>query len=86
MHGHPLDFPHLSQEGPCIKNKDRACDATRIVVLTWRSLLIMSRDWKYYWSRLVLYMFVALSIGTIFTDIGHSLSSVMVSISYTVIL
>jgi hypothetical protein len=68
------------QEGPCIKNKGRACDATRIVVLTWRSLLIMSRDWKYYWSRLVLYMFVALSIGTIFNDIGHSLSSVMVSI------
>ncbi|KAK3145410.1 hypothetical protein QOZ80_3BG0252500 [Eleusine coracana subsp. coracana] len=69
------------KEGPYIKNKGRACDATRIVVLTWRSLLIMSRDWKYYWIRLVLYMFVALSIGTIFIDIGHSLSSVMVRVS-----
>jgi hypothetical protein len=39
----------------------------------------MSRDWKYFWSRLVLYMLLALSIGTMFIDIGHSLSSVVVS-------
>jgi len=69
----------VMQEGPYLKSKGRASDAIRIVVLTWRSLLIMSRDWKYYWSRLALYMFIALSIGTIFSDIGHSLSSVMVS-------
>ncbi|XP_062213902.1 ABC transporter G family member 3 isoform X1 [Phragmites australis] len=69
------------KEGPYIKSKGRANDATRILVLTWRSLLIMSRDWKYYWSRLALYMFIALSIGTIFTDIGHSLSSVMARVS-----
>ncbi|KAL6909336.1 hypothetical protein ACP4OV_001617 [Aristida adscensionis] len=69
------------KEGPYIKSKGRASDATRIVVLTWRSLLIMSRDWKYYWSRLVLYMIIALSIGTIFTDIGHSLSSVVARVS-----
>lgn len=68
------------QEGPCLKGKGRASDAARIVVLTWRSLLIMSRDWKYFWIRLVLYMLIAVSIGTIFTDIGHSLSSVMVSV------
>ena len=69
----------VMQEGPYLKSKGRASDAIKIVVLTWRSLLIMSRDWKYYWSRLALYMFIALSIGTIFSDIGHSLSSVMVS-------
>ncbi|CAL4928516.1 unnamed protein product [Urochloa decumbens] len=69
------------KEGPCLKSKGKASDATRIVVLTWRSLLIMSRDWKYYWSRLALYMFIALSIGTVFSDIGHSLSSVMVRVS-----
>nr|TKV90058.1 hypothetical protein SEVIR_9G003100v2 [Setaria viridis] len=69
------------KEGPYLKSKGRASDATRIVVLTWRSLLIMSRDWKYYWSRLALYMFIALSIGTIFSDIGHSLSSVVVRVS-----
>jgi len=68
------------QEGPCLKGKGRASDAARIVVLTWRSLLIMSRDWKYFWIRLALYMLIALSIGTIFTNIGHSLSSVMVSV------
>ncbi|CAN6321874.1 unnamed protein product [Urochloa humidicola] len=69
------------KEGPYLKSKGKASDATRIVVLTWRSLLIMSRDWKYYWSRLALYMFIALSIGTIFSDIGHSLSSVIVRVS-----
>jgi len=69
------------KEGPYLKSKGRASDAIKIVVLTWRSLLIMSRDWKYYWSRLALYMFIALSIGTIFSDIGHSLSSVMVRVS-----
>jgi hypothetical protein len=68
------------QEGPYLKSKGRASDAARVGVLTWRSLVIMSRDWKYFWSRLVLYMLLALSIGTMFMDIGHSLSSVVVSI------
>ena len=63
-----------------MKSKGGANDAARVGVLTWRSLLVMSRDWKYFWSRLVLYMLLSLSIGTIFVDIGHSLSSVVVSI------
>uniref|UniRef100_A0A453MKE3 ABC-2 type transporter transmembrane domain-containing protein n=1 Tax=Aegilops tauschii subsp. strangulata TaxID=200361 RepID=A0A453MKE3_AEGTS len=71
----------IEKEGPYLKSKGRARDAARIGILTWRSLLIMSRDWKYFWSRLVLYMLLALSIGTIFIDIGHSLSSVVVRIS-----
>lgn len=69
------------KEGPYLKSRGRASDVTRIGILTWRSLLIMSRDWKYFWSRLVLYMLLALSIGTIFIDMGHSLSSVMVRVS-----
>ncbi|KAM0885838.1 hypothetical protein ACQ4PT_030088 [Festuca glaucescens] len=69
------------KEGPYLKAKGRASDAARVGILTWRSLIIMSRDWKYFWSRLVLYMLLALSIGTMFIDIGHSLSSVVVRVS-----
>ncbi|KAF0917953.1 hypothetical protein E2562_021669 [Oryza meyeriana var. granulata] len=69
------------KEGPHLKSKGRASNTTRIGVLTWRSLLIMSRNWKYFWSRFVLYMLLALSVGTIFSNIGHSLSSVMVRVS-----
>nr|AWG43866.1 ABCG3 transporter [Lycoris aurea] len=69
------------KEGASLKSKGRARDATRIAVLTWRSLLIMSREWKYFWIRLILYMLLTLSVGTIFSNIGHSLSSVMVRVS-----
>ncbi|XP_034221037.1 ABC transporter G family member 3 isoform X2 [Prunus dulcis] len=66
------------KEGPVLKSKGKAGTATRIAVLTWRSLLIMSREWKYYWLRLILYMIFALSVGTVFSGSGHSLSSVVV--------
>lgn len=69
----------LLQEGPSLKSKGKASIATRIAVLTWRSLLIMSREWKYYWLRLILYMLLTLCIGTVFSGLGHSLSSVGVS-------
>ncbi|XP_076888652.1 ABC transporter G family member 3-like [Bidens hawaiensis] len=63
-------------EGPSLKSKGQASNATRIIVLTWRSLLIMSREWKYYWFRLLLYMLLTSSIGTIFSGLSHSLTSV----------
>ncbi|KAK5846927.1 ABC transporter G family member 3-like [Gossypium arboreum] len=65
------------KEGPLLKSKGKASNATRIAVLTWRSLLIMSREWKYYWIRLILYMILTLCIGTVFSGLGHSLSSVV---------
>ncbi|KAL0390077.1 UNVERIFIED_CONTAM: ABC transporter G family member 3, partial [Sesamum calycinum] len=64
------------KEGPTLKSKGKANFVAKIAVLTWRSLLIMSREWKYYWLRLILYMFLALCIGTVFSGLGHSLSSV----------
>ncbi|CAH1441652.1 unnamed protein product [Lactuca virosa] len=64
------------REGPSLKSKGKANSATRIAVLTWRSLLIMSREWKYYWLRLILCMLLALCVGTAFSGLGHSLSSV----------
>ncbi|KAF6161731.1 hypothetical protein GIB67_009100 [Kingdonia uniflora] len=70
-----------SKEGPLLKSKGKASISTQIAVLTWRSLLIMSREWKYFWLRLILYMLLSLCIGTIFSNLGHSLSSVMVSFS-----
>ncbi|KAF3322108.1 ABC transporter G family member 3 [Carex littledalei] len=71
----------IEKEGPRLKNKGRAGIATRIAVLTWRSILVMSRKWNYFWMRLVLYVLLTLSIGTIFTNLGHSLSSVTVRVS-----
>ncbi|GKV08358.1 hypothetical protein SLEP1_g19998 [Rubroshorea leprosula] len=68
-------------EGPLLKSKGKAGNATRIAVLTWRSLLIMSREWKYYWLRLILYMLLVLCIGTVFSGLGHSLSSVVTRVA-----
>ncbi|KAI3822813.1 hypothetical protein L1987_10411 [Smallanthus sonchifolius] len=64
------------REGPSLRSKGKASSATRIIVLTWRSLLVMSREWKYYWFRLILYMLLTLCIGTLFSGLGHSLTSV----------
>ncbi|KAL4359494.1 hypothetical protein AHAS_Ahas08G0083000 [Arachis hypogaea] len=64
------------KEGPALKSKGKANNATRIAVLTWRSLLVVSREWKYYWLHLILYMLLTLCIGTVFSGLGHSLSSV----------
>ncbi|KAI9194878.1 hypothetical protein LWI28_009861 [Acer negundo] len=69
------------KEGPLLKSKGKASNATRIAVLTWRSLLIMSREWKYYWLRLILYMLLTLCIGTVFSSLGHSLSSVVTRVA-----
>ncbi|GLU11865.1 hypothetical protein SLE2022_285850 [Rubroshorea leprosula] len=71
----------LLQEGPLLKGKGKAGNATRIAVLTWRSLLIMSREWKYYWLRLILYILLTLCIGTVFSGLGHSLSSVVTRVA-----
>ncbi|XP_059626840.1 ABC transporter G family member 3 [Cornus florida] len=69
------------KEGPSLKTKGKASNATRIAVLTWRSLLIMSREWKYYWLRLILCVFLTLCVGTVFSGLGHSLSSVVTRVA-----
>ncbi|XP_009593336.1 ABC transporter G family member 3-like [Nicotiana tomentosiformis] len=69
------------KEGPSLKSKGRVGNIMRVAVLTWRSLLIMSREWKYYWLRLILYMLLALCIGTVFSGLGHSLSSVVTRVA-----
>ncbi|XP_023916477.1 ABC transporter G family member 3 isoform X1 [Quercus suber] len=69
------------KEGPFLKSKGKAGSGTRIAVLTWRSLLIMSREWKYYWLRLILCMLLTLCVGTVFSGLGHSLSSVVTRVA-----
>ncbi|KMZ69156.1 hypothetical protein ZOSMA_21G00080 [Zostera marina] len=71
----------IEKGGSQLKRKGHASCVTRIAVLTWRSLLIMSREWKYFWLRLVLFMLLTISIGTVFTNLGHTLSSVAVRVS-----
>ncbi|XP_028756917.1 ABC transporter G family member 3-like [Neltuma alba] len=71
----------IEKEGPALKSKGKASNATRIAVLTWRSLLVMSREWKYYWLRLILYTLLTLCIGTVFSGLGHSLSSVVTRVA-----
>ncbi|KAI4334353.1 hypothetical protein L6164_019055 [Bauhinia variegata] len=69
------------KEGLALKAKGKASNVTRIAVLTWRSLLVMSREWKYYWLRLILIMLLTLCIGTVFSGLGHSLSSVVTRVA-----
>ncbi|CAN4120252.1 unnamed protein product [Withania somnifera] len=69
------------KEGPSLKSKGMVGNITRVAVLTWRSLLIMSREWKYYWLRLILYILLALCIGTAFSGLGHTLSSVVTRVA-----
>lgn len=69
------------KEGPFLKSKGKVGNATRIAVFTWRSLLIMSREWKYFWLRLVLYMLLTLCVGTVFSGLRHSLSSVVTRVA-----
>lgn len=78
-------FSFVLQEGTQLKSKGKAGAATRVAVLTWRSLLVMSREWKYYWLRLILYMILTLCIGTLYSGLGHSLSSVAVSLLKTIL-
>ncbi|KAE9600588.1 hypothetical protein Lal_00045963 [Lupinus albus] len=69
------------KEGPALKTKGKASNATRVAVLTCRSLLVVSREWKYYWLQLILYMLLTLCIGTVFSGLGHSLSSVVTRVA-----
>lgn len=69
------------KEGQILKGRGSARVLTRIAVLTWRSSLIMSRDFRYYWLRLMLYMLLMICIGTVFSNLGHSLYSVRIRVA-----
>jgi hypothetical protein len=48
--------------------------------LTKRSFINMSRDFGYYWLRLLIYILVTVCIGTIYLDVGTKYTSILVSI------
>ncbi|XP_047325659.1 ABC transporter G family member 11 isoform X2 [Impatiens glandulifera] len=45
--------------------------------LTRRSFINMSRDFGYYWLRLVIYLVVTVCIGTIYLDVGTGYDSIL---------
>ncbi|KAK2989511.1 hypothetical protein RJ640_005403, partial [Escallonia rubra] len=45
--------------------------------LTKRSFVNMSRDFGYYWLRLVIYIVVTICIGTIYLDVGTGYNSIL---------
>ncbi|KAL0460945.1 UNVERIFIED_CONTAM: ABC transporter G family member 15 [Sesamum latifolium] len=49
----------------------------QLLTLTQRSFLNMSRDVGYYWSRIVIYTIVAISVGTLFYDVGTSYTAIL---------
>lgn len=46
--------------------------------LTTRSFINMSRDFGYYWLRLVIYIVVTICIGTIYLNVGTGYNSILV--------
>jgi hypothetical protein len=46
--------------------------------LTKRSFINMSRDFGYYWLRLIIYIVVTLCIGTIYLNVGTGYNSILV--------
>lgn len=47
--------------------------------LTKRSFVNMSRDFGYYWLRLVIYIVVTVCIGTIYLNVGTGYTSILVN-------
>ncbi|KAI4296392.1 hypothetical protein L6164_036355 [Bauhinia variegata] len=58
------------------QKKEHAAFPTQCVVLTKRSFVNMYRDLGYYWLRLIIYIALALSVATIFYDLGTSYTSI----------
>ncbi|XP_057955499.1 ABC transporter G family member 12-like isoform X2 [Malania oleifera] len=54
------------------KSSNQACWGKQLSTLTQRSFVNMSRDIGYYWLRIVVYIAVAICVGTIFFDVGTS--------------
>ncbi|GMY39071.1 ABC transporter G family member 11-like [Fagus crenata] len=58
------------------KKRRHASFLTQCFVLTRRSFVNMYRDLGYYWLRLAIYITLALGLGTVYYNIGHSYRSI----------
>ncbi|KAK8931097.1 ABC transporter G family member 11 [Platanthera zijinensis] len=65
-----------SMAGDLLKKGERAGFITQCLVLTRRSSVNMWRDLGYYRLRLLVYIIICLSIGTLFFDIGSDYGSI----------
>ena len=52
--------------------------------LTRRSFVNMSRDLGYYWLRLVIYIIVAISVGSLYLNVGTSYNAILVRTIYLI--
>ena len=48
------------------------------ITLTRRSFVNMSRDLGYYWLRLVIYIIVAIRVGSLYLNVGTSYNAILV--------
>ncbi|KAG6711064.1 hypothetical protein I3842_05G035100 [Carya illinoinensis] len=56
--------------------RSHASFLTQCLVLTRRSFVNMYRDLGYYWLRLAIYIALAIGLGTVYFDIGHTYASI----------
>jgi hypothetical protein len=54
--------------------------------LTKRSFVNMSRDFGYYWLRLIIYIVVTVCIGSIYLNVGTKYSSILVTKEHQIFL
>ncbi|KAK7252302.1 hypothetical protein RIF29_36148 [Crotalaria pallida] len=66
----------IERDTVSIDNRSHADFFTQCLILTRRSFVNMYREVGYYWLRLLIYGALALSLGTMFFDIGSSSESI----------
>ncbi|KAK4757541.1 hypothetical protein SAY87_018842 [Trapa incisa] len=59
-----------------MEKRNKASGITQYSVLTKRSFVNMYRDVGYYWFRFAINLCIALSVGTIFHDVGYAYESI----------
>lgn len=63
------------------KKRRHASFLNQCFILTKRSSLNMFRDVGYYWLRLVIYVALAISLATVYYDLGMSYDSIQVTLT-----
>ncbi|KAJ7536292.1 hypothetical protein O6H91_12G063600 [Diphasiastrum complanatum] len=71
------------RKGPILEAPGRATFLAQLAAVTWRSFLNMSRDFRFYWLRLILYILLMCCIGTVYYKLEESPSSIHVRASAT---
>ncbi|KAL5708089.1 ABC transporter G member 12 [Ranunculus cassubicifolius] len=67
----------LTEGGRFVKCKgSQASWWKQLYVLTKRSALNMSRDFGYYWSRIIVYILLSICVGTIFFKLGNGYDAI----------